>query len=185
MTSGIPKKQLYLLRHALTLPAEAGQEDRKRTLAPKGVEDAKALAKTMIAKGYSPDYVLCSPAMRTRQTLEPLEDQISSAEILHPAILYSGSTGDLLAAIQNTSPAFDRVLLVAHNPSISHLAKILAGDGGTSLLQRLHDGFKPATLAVYSFAGDDWSDLKPEGAVLIDFMDPLDYNAPATPARWT
>lgn len=185
MTTDNPAKQLYLLRHALTLPAEAGQEDRKRALAPKGVEDAKALAKVMGLKGYLPDSVLCSPAVRTRQTLEPLEARIGNVEISYPAILYSGSAGDLLAAIQNIGPAFDRLLLISHNPSIGQLARVLADGGGESLFQRVQNGFKPGTLAVYSFAGDDWGDLGPQSAEIVDFMDALDYNAPATPARWT
>lgn len=185
MATGKPTKQLYLLRHALTLPAEAGQEDRKRELAPKGIEDSKALAKIMAVKGYVPDTVLCSPATRTRQTFEPLEARLGNIEISHPSILYTGSAGDLLAAIQNIGPAFDRVLMVSHNPSISQLARVLAGGGGESLFQRVQNGFKPGTLAVYSFAGDDWSDLGPQGAEITDFMDALDYNAPATPARWT
>ncbi|MCB1593032.1 MAG: histidine phosphatase family protein [Alphaproteobacteria bacterium] len=181
----MPVRQLYLLRHALTLPAEPGQEDQKRVLAPKGLEDARALAKAVKEKRYLPDYVLCSPAMRTRQTFAPLEDKLEMVEVSSPSVLYTGSAGDLLSAIQNTGPAYERVLLVSHNPSISQLAKILARGGGASLLQRVHEGFKPGTFAAYSFSGDDWADLTPEGAELIDIMDPLDYNAPATPARWT
>lgn len=185
MSGSVPTKQLYLLRHALTLPAEPGQEDRARSLAPKGSEDAKALAKVMISKGYAPDRALCSPALRTRQTFEPLEERARISDISYPSVLYTGSAGDLLAAIQGTGPAFDRVLVVSHNPSISQLGKIIAGGGGASLLQRVGDGFKPGMLAVFSFGGEDWADLGPGSAELRDVMDPLDYNAPAAPTRWT
>ncbi len=178
-------KRLYLLRHALALPAESGGEDIKRALAPRGVEDAKALAAIMRLKGYLPDYALCSPAVRTRQTLEPIEERITLTDISRPMILYTGSPGDLLATIQKVSPSFEQVILSGHNPGIGQLAKLLTGRGGESLVQRLNEGFRPGTLAVFAFAGDDWAEVQPGGLELTDFMDPLDYNAPSTPARWT
>jgi len=187
MKPDLPKnlKRLFLLRHALALPAESGCEDIKRALAPRGVEDAKALAGVMRLKGYRPDFALCSPATRTRQTLEPIEERIAPGDTACPMILYTGGAGDLLAQIQSVSPSYDQVLLVGHNPGIAQLAALLTGRGGESLLQRLREGFKPGALAVFTSEGEDWAEIQPGGLELIDFMDPLDYNAPSTPARWT
>ncbi|MCB9977447.1 MAG: histidine phosphatase family protein [Rhodospirillales bacterium] len=180
------KKHLYLLRHAKAIPAaESKCEDIERVLAPRGHEDAKALAGVMKRKGYLPEYALCSPATRTKQTLDPIEDVIDIPEKSCPKILYTGPVGGLLGELQKVSPSFDRVILVGHNPDIWDLAKILSGSGGASLVQRLKERYKPGAISVLTFGGDDWADLRPGCAELVDYMDPLDYNAPSTPARWT
>ncbi len=180
------KKYLYLLRHALAIPAaDSKGQDIDRVLAPRGHEDARVLAGLMKSKGYIPEYALCSPSVRTKQTLDPLEEIVDLAEKSSPMILYSGPTGKLLSALQGVSPSFDHVILVGHNPDIWDLARLLCGSGGASLRQRLNESYKPGALSVFTFEGDDWAALQHGSLELVDFMEPVDYNAPSTPARWT
>lgn len=180
------KKYLYLLRHALAIPAaESKCEDIDRVLAPRGHEDARILAGLMKRKGYIPEYALCSPSVRTKQTLDPIEEIIDLSGKSSPKLLYSGPTGKLLEALQGVSPSYDHVILVGHNPDIWDLARLLCGSGGASLRQRLNESYKPGALSVFTFAGDDWAALQPGALELADFMEPVDYNAPSTPARWT
>ncbi len=61
---------MYLLRHAKSSWDEPGRPDRERPLAPRGVRDAKRVAKHLRRQGVAPELVLCSPAVRTRETLE-------------------------------------------------------------------------------------------------------------------
>ena len=68
-------KRLFLLRHASTAPRSSGS-DIDRVLSPQGHADAAALGAFMSEKGYIPDAVLCSPAPRTRQTLEEVRKSV-------------------------------------------------------------------------------------------------------------
>lgn len=178
------RKRLFLLRHALAMPAGSSAEDSARPLAPKGEEDATALGLYMAQKGYLPDLILCSTAKRTQQTLQNLQKKLETPAARFLKILYTGRTGDLLSEIQKAEDDKNSILIVAHNPSIYELAVLLGGTGKESLLQRLCDGYRPATLTVLGCPCAHWADIQPQENEVIDLVDPLDYNAPARPTRW-
>ena len=176
-------KRLFLLRHALAIP-QSGGGDIKRALSPKGKEDAAALGELMLNQNYLPDIILCSPAVRTRQTLEGLQQHIATPNLTSPKILYNGSAGDYLHEIQKTSDEHKNILIIAHNPSIYELVILLVMQEDNSQMQRLSEGYEPATLSVISCKCDKWADIKPAENELAYITDPMDYNAPARPTRW-
>lgn len=186
MTNAAPLtgKRLFILRHALALPSSAAIKDFDRALAPQGLEDAKALGIFMATREFTPDLALCSPAKRTRQTLESIKNSINIPDTQFPEILYSGSVGDYLFEVQQIDNSVKTILVVAHNPAIYELAFLLSGRGIDSHMQRLADGYKPATLAVLNCPDEDWAELQPAACELADISDPLDYNAPHRPTRW-
>ncbi len=177
-------KQLFMLRHAQALPPESG-EDRERKLSPNGLEDSKALGQDMAKKGYRPDFILCSPSVRTKQTLEGVMGAMEEAPMDYPDILYNASAGDLLHLVQQADDSAQALLLVAHNPGIYELAARLTGSGSNTLMARLSGGYKPGTLSVLSCPCEKWTDIAPGENELTDLLEPLDYNAPARPTRWT
>ena len=63
-------RELILLRHAHAEPPDAGQADLDRPLSPEGLAEAEAAGRWLAEQGLVPDCVLCSPARRTRETLE-------------------------------------------------------------------------------------------------------------------
>ena len=65
---------LHLLRHAKSSWDDAGLADRDRPLAPRGRRAAKLIADYLRHEGIVPALVLCSPARRTRETLEALAE---------------------------------------------------------------------------------------------------------------
>lgn len=176
-------KRLFLVRHAMAMPT--GTDDFHRELAPQGKEDAKALGKALAQKQYSPDLVLCSPALRTQKTLACIEKTLSVANMQSPEIIYSGTVGDYLYEIQKTDNAVQNLMLVGHNPAVYELAILLAGHGQDSLMSRLAEGYKPAMMVVLHCPCEAWKDIQPAEAEIVDILDPLDYNAPARPTRWT
>ncbi len=177
-------KQLYIIRHAQTLPAEGG-DDKARKLTPNGLADAKALGKMMTHKNYKPDFVLCSPATRTRETLTGVLESFDDTPTEFPDDIYNGGAGDLLHILQQQDTEPQNILLVGHVPGVYELTALLAGTGATSLLSKLSQGYKPGTLSVLSCPCESWADIQPAENELIDFQESIDYNAPATPARWT
>ena len=151
-------RQIFVLRHAQAL-SSGGLSDRERKLSPKGLDDARALGVLMRAKGYQPDLALCSPAVRTRETLDCVLEALEAPKIDYIENIYNGSLDDYLALLQNVHSEFDRVLIVGHNPIIHALAANLALDDGSAEAGRLTMGYAPGTLTVLEFAGDRWSDL--------------------------
>ena len=177
-------KRLFLLRHAEAGPSSDGS-DRERALSDTGKADARALGLEMKRRSYNPDFTFCSPALRTKQTLEGLERALPDLSVEYPDKLYNGACGDLLRFIQNANDEIENLMLIAHNPGIHELTAMLAGEGAPALVSRLAAGYKPGTLSVLDCPGQNWADIQPGENPLTDLLEPLDYNAPATPARWT
>ncbi len=101
-----------------------------------------------------------------------------------PDILYSGSVGDYLYEIQKCDDQYQNILLIAHNPSIYELIILLAAQGSDSVMQRLTEGYSPATLSVIDCVCESWANIQPAENTLSTLTNPMDYNAPARPTRW-
>jgi len=179
-------KRLLLLRHAQALPANGGQ-DFDRALSPRGLEDARALGETLRQRGLIPDYILCSSAKRTQQTCKEALMKTDEHKIysVFTKNIYNALTGDLFHMIQSLDQDPETVLMVGHNPAIYELAAMLATSGNEAVLARLGNGYQPASLSVIEANINSWAELDPEKCQIVDLLDPLDYNAPARPTRWT
>ena len=127
--------RVSLLRHGVAeTRSDAG--DFERMLVPRGFEQARLAAARLQSLGTMlPDRVLCSPALRTRQTAESLIETLAlppaCLELILP--LYLAEIGTLTAIIQDFATARDaavttqpqHILLVGHNPGLSQLAQHL------------------------------------------------------------
>lgn len=177
-------RRLFLLRHAQTMPSD-GKHDKERKLTPIGQMDARALGAIMAKKKYQPDQVLCSPAVRTRDTLLGLMESLNTVSILYLLSLYEEGQDEMLKTIRNADDDVNTLMIVAHNPSIHSLTMTLALEDSPTLMNKLAAGYKPGTLSVLDCPCAHWADIKPGENTLVDLLEPLDYNAPSTPARWT
>ncbi len=176
-------KRLFLLRHAAA-SSNTSDGDKGRPLAPEGREDARVLGNFMKEHALQPDVVLCSPALRTKQTLEYLQESLNIKNIHYPDALYDGNTSDYLYQIQQVENSVRNLMVVAHNPCIYELAILLAAQGSNSMMQRLTEGYPPASLSVVHCLAEEWGSIKPAENTLAILVDPMDYNAPARPTRW-
>ncbi len=176
-------KKLFLLRHAQASSAQSSS-DKSRELTPQGKDDARALGQEMKRLNFIPDLIICSPAVRTKQTLEGVQSALNISNVEHPEILYNGSTGDYLHQIQLISDEHNNVLFIAHNPSIYELVILLSGSGNDTAMQRLSEGYQPASLSAVDVKSETWADIQPAVNALHAIMNPMDYNAPARPTRW-
>ncbi len=174
-------RRIYILRHAKAV-AGTTEADIDRNLADQGIQDAAALGIYFKRKDYTPDYILCSPAARTQQTLEKLELPAAIKQD-NPSVIYDGNKAHLLDILRDCPDNTASVLLVGHNPSLHELALKLA-DEDSALFGRLLQGFKPGTMAVLDCPVKIWADLQEHQNAIFDLTEPLDYNAPSTPARW-
>ena len=178
-------KTVFLLRHAQALPAENG-DDFERKLSPKGLSDALMLGQTLKVGNKLPERIICSAARRTRQTCEQLLQGCGAN--IHTEItkrIYHAEYEDLLDIIQSSDDSINALMIIGHNPTIYELASRLATQGADTVLMHLAQGYPPASLSIIECECETWQSFDRTKSKISALYDPLDYNAPATPARWT
>ena len=153
-------KQLLLLRHAKSSWDDPDLDDFDRPLAERGSKAARLIGRELAARGWLPDQVLVSSALRTRDTWRLVAAELPA----HPRIvfadaLYGASAADILSQIRLADPSSGCLAVVGHNPGLEDLAKQLAGSGSEAKARkRLEEKFPTAALARFVFDGD-WSGL--------------------------
>jgi phosphohistidine phosphatase len=163
-------KTLFLLRHAKSSWDDPGLPDHDRPLAPRGERAAKAIADHIREREITPDLVLCSTALRTRETLDRIVPTLGDdVETEIERGLYAASATELLERLWALDEQVESVLLVGHNPGIEQLALTLAGGGDE--VAEMRRKFPTAALATLEFDGR-WRELGPGDAELTDFVKP-------------
>lgn len=141
-------RTLILLRHAHAEPAGAGQSDLDRALSAEGLAEAEAAGRWLREQGLVPDRVLCSPARRTRETLEAVLGGIGYVEQRLVERIYEATPGTLAALVDEHCEA-ERLLLVGHNPGLERLVALMhSGQSGD------YRGMPPGAIAVLDFPTD-------------------------------
>ncbi|GMA31049.1 phosphohistidine phosphatase [Litorihabitans aurantiacus] len=160
-------RTLVLMRHASAQPwADADGSDHDRELTSAGLRQAAAAGRALAGRGFSPDLVLVSSAVRTRQTWE----QVAAGLPRHGDVevrddLYDADAGDVAGLLTEVDDAVATVLVIGHEPVISSLARRLAS-AGSSAAHLVAAGVPTATRCVLE-VDSPWSDLAPRGADLV------------------
>ncbi|WP_349364858.1 MAG: histidine phosphatase family protein [Roseitalea porphyridii] len=165
--------RLFLLRHAKAEWAEPGQRDFDRALAASGIEDAKALAANMVAHDLIPGKVICSSAVRARQTLEAINTVYDLAGIAsYDQNLYATDAPGYLE-VAAKSGFDDGLMLIGHNPMLEDVAMALSAEGDDALVGELQMGFRTAGLAVIELDGP-MSAVETQRGRLVAYLTPQD-----------
>jgi phosphohistidine phosphatase len=169
-------RTLLLLRHAKSSWDDPTLEDFDRPLAPRGIDAVPLMAGYLQAKELRPDLVLCSPALRARQTWSLVAHALGGTiEVKELQGLYLGPPSRLLEALRRAPDSARRVMLVGHNPGMEHLAMALAGPRSKpKALSRLRKKFPTAALAQIDFETENWSDIDRAGGRLRRLVRPKD-----------
>lgn len=156
---------LILLRHGKS-DYPFGVEDFDRPLAPRGKTEA-AEAGRWIDEHLPPvDFVACSDARRTRETL--LATGVE-AETRYTEAIYGADVLTLLDELQSVQTQAETVLLVGHAPGVQELALFLAGDGSDpESLSEVESRFPTSALAVFDVSSP-WPEIGSRSAVLTHF----------------
>lgn len=143
-----PPTRIYLLRHAEAAWAEPGQRDFDRPLNERGYGEAEIVADRAADKGYRPDLLLSSTALRCRDTAEAVHRAMgSSLDMRFVDSLYNASVDTYLEIIDAQDAA--AVMLVGHNPTMEQALEAIIGHD--AMLAALPGGFPTAGLAVLDF----------------------------------
>lgn len=168
-------KTILLLRHAKSAWDAPGLDDHDRPLNRRGEKAARTMGEYLAASGPLPELILCSTAMRARQTLAPLIELLSPAPpISLEKGLYMASEDVLLDRLRELPSEVENVLLIGHNDGIWLLAETLAGHGKSSALASLRQKYPTGTLTRLSAPVGRWADLRAGSAELQAFVRPRD-----------
>ena len=161
--------QLLLMRHGKAVQGD-GVADRERALTRRGVRDSEKIAR-VIARDFPPDRILCSPALRTRQTLAAMTPVIGTVrDAIFLDDLYD-PPGDYLAVLSANADAAERLLVIGHNPAVQETAVTLTGSGERALRTELREKFPTSAVAVIALAGP-WQAVEPLSGSLVAFLTP-------------
>ena len=159
-------RELLILRHAKSAWDTNAATDFERPLAKRGKKASPRVGRFLLQQDLVPDFVVSSPAMRARQTVIAVCEQmeVSPDQISWDDRIYGGWTASLVSVLQDCPNDARRVMIAGHNPGLE------------TLLQRLchhrvtipPDGKLLPTAAVALLQIDsDWSNLDSGVARLI------------------
>lgn len=123
-------KTLTLVRHAKSSWGDPALADRDRPLNERGLRDVATMGQRLAQRGVKPDVLLASPATRTLTTAEHLAKALGlrHKDIVVNERLYAASASELLGVIAELGDGPERVMLVAHNPGLTDLARRFASE---------------------------------------------------------
>jgi phosphohistidine phosphatase len=158
--------RLILMRHAKSDWDDPMLSDHDRPLNARGRRSAQALGDWMRTRGYLPEQVLCSSAVRTGETLKLL-DLSPAPDARFTRKLYLAEP-DVMMDVLNSATG-KTVLMVGHNPGIAMMAERLVKAAPAH--DRFHDYPTGATL-VCDFDAPDWARAGWHQGKLVDFVIP-------------
>lgn len=147
-------RRLVLLRHAKSAWPH-GVPDHERPLAGRGRRNAKATGRWFVTEGPLPELVLCSDAIRARQTWQIVRGALQNppAERLCPP-LYGAGPDEVLELVRQTPESVATLVVVGHEPTMSATTLLLAGAGSDpTALSRVSAKFPTNGIAVLAFTG--------------------------------
>jgi phosphohistidine phosphatase len=163
-------KRVILLRHAKSAWDDPMLRDRDRPLAPRGRKAAKRMGRWARKHDVRPQLVVCSSAVRARETLRRMLGELGEPEVWVEVTLYAASADTLLERVRALPDEVDDVMLVGHNPGVMDLVLLLARPG--ALRNRAAENVPTGALAVLDLEAGRWSDVTPGAATLTRFVVP-------------
>ena len=117
--------KLHLLRHAKTNQISPTGKDFDRELLPRAYEQLQEFREFYAQNPFQVGHILCSSAVRTRQTWAAIEDLFPGVSIVFVDDLYLASSDEMLKII-NALQSPEDIFLIGHNEGISELASELS-----------------------------------------------------------
>jgi phosphohistidine phosphatase len=165
------KRRLLVLRHAKSERGGDAANDIDRPLSKRGRKDAPRVGEWLKAQGLTPDHVLCSPAVRARDTVHAVVDALGlpREQVSFDERLYLAAPETLLEVLSAVPAKAGAVLLVGHNPGLDGLVEYLAAD----MPAHTASGKLMTTAALAWIETDDpWRRLEPGCGNLVALVRP-------------
>jgi len=157
-------KRLYVLRHAKSSWDDTRLDDLDRPLNDRGEHAAPMMGRVMSEKGFEPDAIVASPAMRAKTTAELARSGGEfKAAIRFDERIYEAGVQMLIDVISETDEADASLMIVGHNPGMEALIRVLTGKT---------TAMPTAALAVIDLGINKWRDIGPDSGTLVDVLCP-------------
>lgn len=119
-------KKLILMRHG---NADLHFNDWERPLTTKGQDEVRDVSSQILKhKDWLPSLVICSEAVRAKQSFQIFSNAYSDFKTVYVKTLYHGSMKDVVASIEQTEDSISNVMIIGHNPVLTELACKLSDD---------------------------------------------------------
>jgi phosphohistidine phosphatase len=120
-------KQIFLIRHAKSSWANSYESDFSRPLNERGKHDGEKMAELFSKRKIKVDLILCSAALRTRQTATYFSEALGfpKKNISFLDELYHASSETIYATISKIKNEFVCVIVICHNPGITNFVNTL------------------------------------------------------------
>lgn len=159
---------LILIRHAKSSWNDPGLDDHERVLNKRGRKSTDALGGWLAAHEFIPDQVLCSTAIRARQTWEGISAHIGdNAELQTRNGLYLASPREMLEELGTATGAC--VAMIGHNPGIALFAAGMCNrPSGHPDFNRYPTG----ATTILRFDAKNWESVSAGEGEILDFVVP-------------
>ncbi len=168
-------KTLTLFRHAKSDWKDSPVlPDFDRPLAKRGEKAAPEMGEAIRAMGIRPDLILCSPSLRTRQTLDLAKVRAwdNLPEVRYDERLYHTPAPVLMEVLRALPSTVDHAMIVGHNPGLQALAIDLMRTGPKHAVRALEAKFPTAGLASLRLDIRGWPELRAGVGELLFFTTP-------------
>jgi phosphohistidine phosphatase len=143
--------EIYILRHGIAV--ERGtpgyKKDSDRPLTKEGEDKMDQIAEAMLGMELKFDLILSSPYIRAAKTAQIVAVALDEEVTFTDALLPDGSPLDLIAEINDEKP--QRLLLVGHEPDLSHLISVLVTGGSDAAIELKKGGLCKLTSEKLTF----------------------------------
>lgn len=137
-------KTLSIVRHAKAEVLQLTQRDFDRGLTRRGQKDARRIGRVLTRLPYPIEWMISSPAKRTRATTAALKEILEyTGQIEWQESTYLGEAETWLRLVEQIPPEIDHVALIGHNPGMAELVAGLT----TGVPSRLNLHFPTAAVA--------------------------------------
>ena len=146
---------LYIMRHAKSDWSGPQISDFERPINKRGTRNAIRIGGWMNENNHIPQKIISSPALRAKETIELVTEQISKfnlEDLAYEDELYLAGFTQLIEFINTYKDKVQSLMLVGHNPGIENLVNYLcdrSGDKETIVTT--------ANLFIFKFSSDSFN----------------------------
>lgn len=150
-------KFLTIFRHAKAAHAEDYPVDFERPLTARGHKDAHMISQLLSRLEPPVDWILSSPAQRTRETASAVVKALNFKRgVIWQEAIYEANADNLLTLLSQIPTEMEHVLIIGHNPGMEELVSGLTAGSPTRLsLTMPTAGVAHLTLEIF-----DWNQIR-------------------------
>ena len=165
---------LFLIRHAKSELINHSGEDLNRDLSDLGIEKTKIIGEHIFEQKFTIEEILCSPALRTKKTLEIILDfLVKPPKIRVIDDLYYASGKTIYETVVKEAKK-KSTMVISHDPLLSQSIEDFSSDNRDKNYINAREKFPTSSLFYIKFKVKKWSEISKINSRIISFTRPKD-----------